>query len=316
MPTPLLRTDLPLPNKREGKVRDVYDCTTVSGQDAVLLVATDRLSAFDVVMPNAPAGKGIVLTQMAAFWFALVRKNLGHLIADHLISTDPADIAGLDDAQRAQLAGRIMICRKATVVPVECVARGYLIGGGWKDYQASGHVCGIPLPDGLQQAQQLARPIFTPATKAEVGDHDENIDFIRMAEITGVEQAEQLRDITLTVYNLGRDWAAERGILLADTKLEFGTREDGTLMLIDEVLTPDSSRYWPADQYAVGTSPQSFDKQFVRDWLENEVTAGRWGKTAPGPALPQDVLDGTMAKYLEAFERLTGNKLDLDGFLN
>jgi phosphoribosylaminoimidazole-succinocarboxamide synthase len=313
MPKLLMTTALDLPNRRQGKVRDVYDCTTVDGEPAILLVATDRLSAFDVVMPNAPAGKGVVLTQMAAFWFALVQQHAAALsperpVRTHLLGTDPAMVAGLSAAQREQLQGRVMVCRRTQVVPIECIARGYIVGSGWKEYQATGTVCGIPLPAGLQQAQRLPAPIFTPATKAEVGDHDENISFERACTLVGRATMERVRDLTLAIYELGAATAAKAGIILADTKFEFGVDADGQLILIDEILTPDSSRYWPADQFRVGISPPSYDKQFVRDWLEAEVSAGRWNKQSPGPVIPKDVLDRTMALYLTAYERLTGTR--------
>lgn len=305
---PLLATSLPLPNKRQGKVRDVYDCVTASGEHAVLLVATDRLSAFDVVMPNAPAGKGIVLTQMAAFWFNLVKQQAGGLVDTHLISTNPDDIAGLSQADRDLLRGRIMIGRRAKVVPIECIARGYITGSGWKDYQKNGEVSGVKLPAGLRQCDKLPAPIFTPTTKAAEG-HDEPISFDGACKEVGTDLMTRVRDLTLSLYKFGHDYAATRGIILADTKFEFGIAEGtGRLTLIDEVLTPDSSRYWPADKYAPGRDQESYDKQFVRNWLEAEVAAGRWNKQYPGLHLPQAVMDATMAKYQEACERLTGAK--------
>ena len=304
----LLKTDLPLPNKRQGKVRDVYDCVTTSGQHAVLLVATDRLSAFDVVMPNAPAGKGIVLTRMAAFWFDLVKSQAGDLVDTHLISTNPDDIAGLSQADRDLLRGRIMIGKKAKVVPIECIARGYITGSGWKDYQKTGEVCGVKLPAGLRQCDKLPKPIFTPTTKADEG-HDESISFEGACASVGTELMTQLRDLTLSLYQFGHDYAAKRGIILADTKFEFGLVEGSKKpVLIDEVLTPDSSRYWPADKYEAGRDQESYDKQFVRNWLEAEVKAGRWNKQYPGLHLPQEVMDCTMAKYQEACEKLTGKR--------
>ena len=312
MPTyhPVLETDLPLPNKRRGKVRDVYDCTTTSGQEAILLVATDRLSAFDVIMPNAPAYKGVILTQMATFWFKLVEAKMGDRVDTHLISTDPADIAGLNDAQRAQLEGRVMIGKKTDVVPIECVARGYLAGSGWKEYQQNQSVCGVALPEGLMQCSKLPAPIFTPATKAQVGDHDENISFERACALEGEALVSTLRELTLELYQLGHDYAAQRGIILADTKFEFGLQAGSDKpILIDEILTPDSSRYWPADQYEAGRDQASFDKQIVRNYLEDLYAKGEWNKAAPGPVIPQDVLDGTMAKYNEAYEKLTGTQL-------
>jgi len=310
--TALMQTDLPLPNKRQGKVRDVYDCTLKNGKEALLLVATDRLSAFDVVMPNGPAGKGEVLTRMSSFWFEMIQKKLGYKLKTHVLSIDPADIAGLDEAQVKMLRGRVMIGRKTKVVPIECVARGYLAGSGWKEYQQTQSVCGVKLPAGLTQCAKLPEPIFTPATKAEQGEHDENISFERASKLVGPLLMEVLRDLTLTIYAMAHDYAAERGIILADTKFEFGLpvdSEDHTPILIDEVLTPDSSRFWSADGYAAGRDQDSYDKQYVRNYLQALVDAGRWDKQAPGPVLPEDVLANTTKKYEEAFEILTGHAL-------
>lgn len=307
-----MSTDLPLPNKRQGKVRDVYDCTTKDGTDALLLVATDRLSAFDVVMPNGPAGKGIVLTQLSRFWFDLIADKLGNKLETHLISTDPADVAGLTDEQIAQLQGRVIVGRRTRVVPIECVARGYLAGSGWKEYQQSQTVCGIALPSGLQQCAKLPEPIFTPATKAEQGEHDENISFERACSVVGAELMTTLRDLTLSIYALAHDYAAARGIILADTKFEFGIPLDSAQekpILIDEALTPDSSRFWPADRYEPGRDQDSYDKQYVRNYLEQLVDAGRWNKQAPGPTLPDDVLSNTTKKYHEAYQQITGHPL-------
>ena len=298
MATTLLQSDLPGLNLiHRGKVRDVFDL----GDEHLLMVATDRLSAFDVVLPDPIPGKGEMLCQISNFWF----DRTAHIIANHLTGIDVASVlpAGVDPALYAK---RTVVTRKLTPVPVECIARGYIIGSGWKDYRQTGEVSGIRLPEGLQQAQQLPEPIFTPSTKAAVGDHDENIDFATAINLVGRERAEQVRDATLALYAFARDYAAERGIILADTKFEFGTDEGGRLYVMDEMFTPDSSRYWPADQYEVGTSPPSYDKQFVRDYLETLD----WNKTAPGPRLPAEVIEKTRAKYAEALEKLAGISVD------
>ncbi len=308
MATTLLEADLPgLPLRHRGKVRDVFDLPAgAGGSDAsagplMLMVATDRLSAFDVVLPDPIPGKGEMLCQVSNFWFG----KTAHIVPNHLTGIDVAAVlpAGVDPALYAQ---RSVVTKKLKPVPVEAIARGYLIGSGWKDYQRTGRVSGIGLPDGLRQAEQLPQPIFTPSTKAAVGDHDENIDFDTMVRTVGADLAEQVRDATLRLYEYAAAYAAERGILLADTKFEFGTDADGRLYVMDEMLTPDSSRYWPADEYLVGTSPPSFDKQFVRDYLETLD----WGKTAPGPRLPADVIARTRAKYAEALQRLAGISID------
>ncbi|HSG88575.1 MAG TPA: phosphoribosylaminoimidazolesuccinocarboxamide synthase [Pseudomonadales bacterium] len=303
----LLETRLPLAGRRQGKVRDVYDLTLADGSAGALIVATDRVSAFDVVMANGMPGKGIVLTQISRFWFEHFADRVRH----HLVSTDVADIPGISEAERELLRGRVMLCRKVEVVPIECVARGFLAGSGWKDYRATGAVCGIALPAGLRNGDRLEQPIFTPATKAETG-HDENISFEAACEAVGTDLMVRLRDLTLSLYGEARAYAAERGILLADTKFEFG-RLPGVPepLLIDEIFTPDSSRFWPADAWTPGGEQPSFDKQYVRDWLEGLVAAGTWDKTAPGPALPEPVIDATMARYLEAYRRLTGAELEL-----
>ncbi|WP_017916276.1 phosphoribosylaminoimidazolesuccinocarboxamide synthase [Xanthomonas sp. SHU 308] len=308
MSTTLLQSDLPgLPLRHRGKVRDVFDIprerlpADAPPGDYLLMVATDRLSAFDVVLPDPIPGKGEMLCQVSNFWF----KKTEHLMPNHLTGIDVAAVLP-EGVDKALYAKRAVVTRKLKPVPVEAIARGYLIGSGWKDYQRTGKVSGIELPDGLRQAEKLAEPIFTPSTKAAVGDHDENIDFDAMVKTVGAELAERVRDATLRIYRFAADFAAERGILLADTKFEFGTDADGRLYIMDEVLTPDSSRYWPADQYEVGTSPPSYDKQFVRDYLE----ALDWGKTAPGPRLPQEVIDRTRAKYAEALQRLAGISVD------
>jgi phosphoribosylaminoimidazole-succinocarboxamide synthase len=298
MATTLLQSDLPGLNLiHRGKVRDVFDL----GDGHLLMVATDRLSAFDVVLPDPIPGKGEMLCQISNFWF----EKTAHIIANHLTGIDVASVlpAGVDAALYAR---RAVVTKKLKPVPVECIARGYIIGSGWKDYQRTGAISGIALPAGLQQAQQLAEPIFTPSTKAAVGDHDENIDFAAAVNLVGREQAEAVRDATLAIYAFARDYAAQRGIILADTKFEFGTDADGKLYVMDEMLTPDSSRYWPADAYAVGTSPPSYDKQFVRDYLETLP----WDKTAPGPRLPAEVIEQTRAKYAEALQKLAGISID------
>jgi phosphoribosylaminoimidazole-succinocarboxamide synthase len=286
----VLQSSIPGLEPRRGKVRDIYDLG-----DQLLLVSTDRLSAFDWVLPTGIPDKGRVLTQIAAFWF----EQLGE--PNHLVTTDVAQMPLPDGTDQAVLAGRSTLCKKTRVVPIECIVRGYLVGSGWKEYKRQGTVCGIPLPEGLAECAKLAEPIFTPSTKAEEG-HDENISFDRMVEIVGDETAEELRRRSLDVFQRGADFAAERGIIIADTKFEWGRTDDGRLILIDEVLTPDSSRFWPADQYEPGHGQPSFDKQFVRDWLE----ATDWDKNCEPPALPDDIVAKTRAKYVEAFERLTG----------
>jgi phosphoribosylaminoimidazole-succinocarboxamide synthase len=286
----LLRSNVPDYPCRRGKVRDVYDLG-----DRLIIVATDRISAFDWVLPTGIPDKGAVLTGLTRFWFDYLD------VPNHLLETDPARMPPAFAAQAEVLAGRTMMVRKAAVVPVECVVRGYLAGSGWKEYREAGKVCGIPLPAGLQQSQQLPEPIFTPATKEEVG-HDINISFERMAEITGRATAEELRRRSLDVYRRAAEYARGKGIIIADTKFEWGRLPDGTVILIDEVLTPDSSRFWPADQYRPGISPPSFDKQFVRDWLETTS----WDKNSPPPELPAEVVARTREKYLEAYQRLTG----------
>lgn len=308
----MMMTDLPLPGKRAGKVRDTYPCTT-HGRDALLLVATDRISAFDVIMPNGIPGKGVVLTAMSNFWFDMIRQHFGDRVQTHVISTDPADIDGLTDRDRDALVGRAVIGRRCRVVPIECVVRGYLAGSGWKEYQASQSVCGVSLPAGLRQCDKLPQPIFTPATKAETG-HDENIDFESACAIAGDELMHTMRDLSIAIYQLGHDHAARHGIILADTKFEFGVpleSDDKSLMLIDEAMTPDSSRFWPSDEYEPGRDQVSFDKQYVRDFLQDLVDADRWNKEAPGPMLPEEVIANTLDKYLEAYRRLTGRDLPL-----
>jgi phosphoribosylaminoimidazole-succinocarboxamide synthase len=278
---------------RSGKVREVFDLG-----DTLLFVVTDRMSAFDVILPDPIPYKGAVLNQISAFWFKRF-----HDIANHLVTANFDEFPKELRKFREQLAGRSMIVKKTKPLPVECVVRGYLAGSGWKEYQQSQSVCGINLPPNLKQASQLPEPIFTPATKAETG-HDENIDMHRCLQILGEELAERVKALSLDIYSRGRDYAADRGIIVADTKFEFGT-VDGDLLLIDECLTPDSSRFWPEDEYAIGQSPPSFDKQFVRDYLETLD----WDKTPPAPRLPKDVIGKSSAKYLEAFRRLTGSEL-------
>jgi len=296
--TTLLEADLPgLTLRHRGKVRDVFDL----GDGHLLIVATDRLSAFDVVLPDPIPGKGEMLCQISNFWFG----ETAHLVRNHLTGIDVASVlpAGVDPALYAK---RAVVTKKLKPVPVEAIARGYLIGSGWKDYQRTGRVSGIPFPDGLRQAEQLPQPVFTPSTKAAVGDHDENIDFDTVVRTIGADLAEQVRDATLRLYAFARDYAAQRGIILADTKFEFGTDADGRLYVMDEMLTPDSSRYWPADEYQVGTSPPSYDKQFVRDYLETLD----WNKAPPGPKLPAEVIARTRAKYAEALQKLAGISVD------
>ncbi len=292
--TPLSNVDLPgIKKLRSGKVREVFDLG-----DTLLFVVTDRLSAFDVILPDPIPAKGAVLNQLSAFWFKRFDK-----IANHFITADFEQFPAELQPFREQLAGRSMIVKKTKPLAVECVVRGYLAGSGWSEYKKSESVCGIKLPSGLQLASQLPQPIFTPSTKAEEG-HDENIDMAECARILGTEMADRVRDLSLKIYSEGREHAAGRGIIVADTKFEFGT-VDGSLLLIDECLTPDSSRFWPADQYVVGQSPPSFDKQFVRDYLETLD----WDKTPPGPSLPGDIIEKTSGKYREAFESMTGEKL-------
>jgi phosphoribosylaminoimidazole-succinocarboxamide synthase len=284
-----------LPRLGRGKVRDIYGV----GDDKMLIVVSDRLSAFDVVLPDPIPCKGRVLNEMANFWFG----RLGHIVPNQLTGIDPQTVVQGED-ERAQVKDRSIVVKKLQPLPIEAVVRGYLIGSGWKDYQKTGKVCGIELPRGLQQAQKLPEPIFTPATKAEEG-HDENISFEQTAKLIGRETAEKVRDIAIRLYREASEYAAQKGIIIADTKFEFGTDAKGNLVLIDEALTADSSRFWPADSYRVGTSPPSFDKQYVRDYLETLD----WDKTPPAPKLPPEVIARTSQKYREALERLTGRKL-------
>ena len=298
MPTTLSQSDLPgLELIHRGKVRDVY---ALPG-NRLLMVATDRLSAFDVVLPDPIPGKGEMLTQISNFWFA----KTAHIIPNHLTGEDVASVLpkGVDPALYAK---RAVVTKRLKPVPVEAIARGYLIGSGWKDYQATGALCGITLPLGLRQAEKLPEPIFTPSTKAAVGDHDENVSFDAVVAAVGETLANAVRKATLDIYKFAAAYAAERGIIVADTKFEFGTDEHGVLHIMDEMLTPDSSRFWPADEYAVGISPPSYDKQFVRDYLERVG----WNKTPPAPKVPKEVINGTAAKYAEALDKLAGIRLD------
>ena len=292
--TPLFESTLKsLPLLGRGKVRDIY----AVGEDKLLIVTTDRLSAFDVILPDPIPGKGAVLTAVANFWFG----KLAHVVPNQLTGIDPETVVAGEE-EKAQVRGRALVVKRLKPLPIEAVVRGYLIGSGWKDYQATGAVCGIALPPGLQMAQQLPAPIFTPATKAEAGDHDENIDYATVEKLLGVDLAKTVKETTLRLYREAAAFARVVGIIIADTKFEFGQDEEGRLYLIDEVLTPDSSRFWPADRYKVGISPPSFDKQFVRDYLETLD----WGKTAPGPRLPHDIIEKTAANYREALTRLAG----------
>lgn len=302
--TALMQTDLPLPLVRRGKVRDVYEVDA----DRLLLVTTDRISAFDVVMHEAIPYKGAVLTQLTAWWLGQLPAGIAH----HLITADTDDIITAVPAlaaYREALAGRAMLTKKAEVVPIECVIRGYITGSAWKEYQASGTLAGEALPTGLRESDRLDPPIFSPATKAETG-HDENITIATVVERVGAETATTLERLAREIYEFGRATAEPRGIIVADTKFEFGWR-DGDLLLIDEVLTPDSSRFWPADGYAPGRGQPSFDKQPLRDWLDAERKAGRWNGEAPPPTLPPEVIRATSLRYRDAFQRLTGAPLDL-----
>lgn len=289
--TGLLRTELEDLPVRRGKVRDIYDLG-----EQLLMVSTDRISAFDYILPSGIPDKGRVLTQISAFWFEYFDQP------NHLLNINLDELDLPSGTQRTDLEGRSMVVKKCEVVPIECVVRGYLVGSGWKEYQRNGTVCGIPLPQGLEQASKLGEPIFTPATKAEEG-HDENISFERMVEIVGQDVAEQLRSKSLQTYREAAEYALSKGIIIADTKFEWGRFGD-ELILIDEVLTPDSSRFWPADSYEVGISPPSYDKQFVRDWLESTD----WDKNSEPPKLPEEIVIQTRAKYIEAYEQLTGTE--------
>ena len=301
-------THLPFNDRRQGKVRDIYQIPAADGHSSmVLIIASDRISAFDVVMPNPVTGKGRELTKISCNWFDFIRDL--DIINDHLIATEPQCVPNLGDSLYDQCEGRMMLGHACEVIPVEFVVRGYLAGSGWKEYQQDGTVCGSKLPEGLQLSSQLPEPIFTPATKAVEG-HDENVDFETACGIAGQEVMERLRAVSLEIYSKAAAYAAERGIILADTKFEFGYALDNEgnptdeILLIDEVLTPDSSRFWPADEYEVGREQDSFDKQYVRNWLETVVANGEWDKTPPGPELPEEIVSGTIARYREAATRL------------
>jgi len=303
MPQPLTESRLPLPLLRRGKVREVYEVD----DESLLLVASDRVSAFDVVLPNPIPRKGAVLTQISAYWFG----ELADVMPSHYLSADADDIVTrvpVLSPHREELVGRAMLCRRTTPLPVECVVRGYLSGSAWAEYRAQGTLAGEPLPAGLVESARLDPPIFSPATKAEVG-HDENITFAQTEALVGREVAARLRDASLALYAAGRDRAAARGIIIADTKFEFGHAADGTLLLIDEVLTPDSSRFWPADQYQPGRGQPSFDKQPLRDYLADLKKAGRWNGNTPGPDLPDAVVRTTSDRYVDAYRRVTGHDL-------
>jgi phosphoribosylaminoimidazole-succinocarboxamide synthase len=314
-PGALLTSDLALPGLRRGKVRDIYDLPPdAKGRPRLLIVASDRISAFDVVMPTPIVGKGRLLTELSTFWLRMIESK--GLCATHLLSGDvahvPASAFSPGGTPPAALAGRIMVVRKTRVVPIECVARGYIEGSGWKEYQATGAICGVQLPTGLAQCQKLPEPIFTPATKEELGKHDENVTFERACAIAGRDVMETLRSTTLAIYAAAAAHALARGIIIADTKFEFGLPVDanGALtgeppILIDEALTPDSSRFWPLDSYAPGRSQKSYDKQYLREYLESLVAGGVWGKQAPGPQLPPEIVEATLGKYREAMQRLT-----------
>ena len=288
----LMKTQIKsLPFLHRGKVRDIY----AVGDDKLLVVQTDRLSAFDVIMEDPIPNKGRILTAMSNFWF----KKFGHLMPNHMTDIDPESLVAPEE--RDQVRGRAIVVKKYKAIPIEAIVRGYIIGTGWKDYQQTGAICGIKLPAGLKEAQKLPEVIFTPSTKADVGEHDQNISFEKMKEIVGADVAEKVRDMAITLYREAAEFAATKGILIADTKFEFGMDDDGKIYLIDEILTPDSSRFWPLSSYEVGMSPPSFDKKYVRDWL----SAQPWDKTAPAPRLPLEVAEKTTEKYNEALRLLT-----------
>ena len=300
MSAPLLKTNLQsLSQIHQGKVRDIY----AIDDSTMLLVSTDRLSAFDVILPTGIANKGAMLTQMANFWF----EKLKHIVPNHLTGIAPESVVSAED--NAQLGtgnlSRAVVVKKLKPLPIEAIVRGYLVGSGWKEYKAKGTVCGIALPAGLQEASKLPTPIFTPSSKAAVGEHDENISLDQCAALIGADMAEKVAKVAIQLYSEAAEYALTRGIIIADTKFEFGLDSNGVLHVMDEVLTPDSSRFWPAESYKVGSNPPSYDKQYVRDWLESI----QWNKAPPAPALPDDVAQRTSEKYLEAFEKLTGKKL-------
>ena len=300
MSQPLLETSIKsLKRIHQGKVRDIYDIDA----NTMLLVSTDRLSAFDVILPTGIANKGAMLTQMVNFWF----EKLKNVVPNHLTGIDPNSVV-TDVAEQAQLGRRAVVVKKLKALPIEAIVRGYLVGSGWKEYKAKGTVCGISLPAGLQEASKLPTPLFTPSSKAAVGEHDENITLQQTADLIGKEMAAQVAKVAIALYEQAAEYALTRGIIIADTKFEFGLDADGVLHVMDEVLTPDSSRFWPAESYKVGINPPSYDKQYVRDWLESIG----WNKSPPAPALPIDVAQRTSEKYMEAFEKLTGKKLLAD----
>ncbi len=300
MKSPLLETTIKsLKRIHQGKVRDIYDIDNTT----MLLVSTDRLSAFDVILPTGIANKGAMLTQMANFWF----EKLKHVVPNHLTGIAPTSVV-TDSTEKAQLSNRAVVVKKLNALPIEAIVRGYLVGSGWKEYKAKGTVCDIKLPAGLQEASKLPQPLFTPSSKAAVGEHDENISIAQVEALIGKALTAQVAKVAIELYSQAAEYALTRGIIIADTKFEFGLDEYGVLHVMDEVLTPDSSRFWPAESYAVGKNPPSYDKQYVRDWLE----ASGWNKTAPAPALPLDVAQQTSEKYMEAFERLTGQPLHIE----
>ena len=296
MPQPLLETNIKsLKRVHQGKVRDIY----AIDDKTMLLISSDRLSAFDVILPTGIANKGAMLTQMANFWF----EKLKHVVPNHLTGIAPESVVAQDEIE--QVTGRAVVVKRLKALPIEAVVRGYIVGGGWKEYQQTGTICSIPLPADLQLAQQLPQPIFTPSSKAAVGEHDENISIAQVQALIGKDMTAQVERVAIALYTEAAKFALSKGIIIADTKFEFGLDEHGTLHVMDEVLTPDSSRFWPAESYKVGKNPPSYDKQYVRDWLESI----HWNKAPPAPALPDDVAQRTSEKYLEAFEKLTGKKL-------
>ena len=298
MSNALLETNIKsLKRIHQGKVRDIYDID----DKTMLLVSTDRLSAFDVILPTGISNKGAMLTQMANFWF----EKLKNVVPNHLTGIDPATVVSTEE--QSQVAHRAVVVKKLKALPIEAIVRGYLVGSGWKEYKAKGTVCDIPLPTGLQEASKLPKPLFTPSSKAAVGEHDENISIATVEALIGKDLAAQVAQVAIQLYSEAAEYALTRGIIIADTKFEFGLDEHGVLHVMDEALTPDSSRFWPADSYKVGSNPPSYDKQFVRDWLESTG----WNKTPPAPALPLEVAQRTSEKYMEAFERLTGQQLDV-----
>lgn len=298
MTSPLLRTSIKsLPLIHQGKVRDIY----AINDETMLLVSTDRLSAFDVILPTGIANKGAMLTQMANFWF----EKLKHIVPNHLTGIAPESVV-TNNSDKAQLGSRAVVVKKLKALPIEAIVRGYLVGSGWKEYKQKGTVCGIPLPAGLQEASKLPSPIFTPSSKAALGEHDENISLAQVEALIGKDMTQQVAKVAIQLYTEAAEYALTKDIIIADTKFEFGLDNNGVLHVMDEVLTPDSSRFWPADTYKVGSNPPSYDKQYVRDWLESI----HWNKAPPAPALPDEVAKKTSEKYLEAFEKLTGNQLN------